>query len=247
MTREGNFVKTLLPALAFLLLAAAGAASPAKACQAGPVSFKELLAADAIVRATAVKYVVAPADPTLVTTGVPDSAVEFRVEETLKGDGLSGSLVLNGYLSDQDDFNENRVPYKRVRPGGLSGSCYANTYKRGAQFLLFLKKTAAGYTSDIIPLGPTNEQLKSETDPWLLWARVRLNPCGKLHEHDEFYEQVREGKFPASPGGGVPSDLAYRVGKCYLQKYEAKDGPKDQYITYIKKWVESYERIEEQR
>lgn len=253
MTCERNFlqalavrrVKALFPALALLLLAAPCAVSPVKACQAPPVSFKDLLAADAIVRATAVKYVVPP-DPNRVTTGVPGSTVEFKVEETLKGVGVPDSLVLNGYLSDEDDFNEKPVPYKFVRPGGRRGSCYANDYKQGAQFLLFMKKTAGGYTSDIIPLGPTNEQLKSETDPWLLWVKVRLNPCGKLHAHDEYYELVQKGNLAEAFKGRVPKDLAYRAGKCYLQKYGA-DVPNDQYVTYIKKWVEKYERDEEQR
>ena len=36
---------------------------------------------------------------------------------------------------------------------------------------------------------------------------------------------------------------AYDAGKEYLQKYEAKDGANDQYVKYIKKWVDSYEKI----
>lgn len=38
-------------------------------------------------------------------------------------------------------------------------------------------------------------------------------------------------------------DVAYQAGKDYLAKYEAKDGPDDQYVKYIKKWVTSYEKI----
>jgi hypothetical protein len=169
------------------------------------------------------------------------------VEEILKGEGIAESLMLNGYLSNQDDFNENTVPYKLVRPGGRAGSCYANTYKQGAQFLLFLKKTEKGYTSNISALGPTNEQLHSETDPWLLWVKVRLNPCGKLHEQDEFYEKVKAGGlFEIAQSKESPS-IKYRAAKCYLQTYEAKDGPDDQYIKYIKRWVEAYERAEEEK
>jgi hypothetical protein len=37
--------------------------------------------------------------------------------------------------------------------------------------------------------------------------------------------------------------VAYEAGKEYLAKYEAKDGPDDQYIKYIKKWVDSYDKI----
>lgn len=37
--------------------------------------------------------------------------------------------------------------------------------------------------------------------------------------------------------------IAYEAGKEYLQKYEAKDGAEDQYIKYIKKWVDSYDKL----
>jgi hypothetical protein len=43
-----------------------------------------------------------------------------------------------------------------------------------------------------------------------------------------------------SPGNPV---VAYEAGKEYLAKYEATDGPDDQYIKYIKRWVDSYEKI----
>lgn len=36
---------------------------------------------------------------------------------------------------------------------------------------------------------------------------------------------------------------AYEAGKQYLQKYEATDGPADQYVSYIKNWVAKYEKI----
>ena len=44
--------------------------------------------ANVIVRATAVKYAKSPDDPHLMTTGVPDSTIEFRIEERLKGESL---------------------------------------------------------------------------------------------------------------------------------------------------------------
>jgi hypothetical protein len=66
------------------------------------------------------------------------------------------------------------VPYMFVRRLGRRGSCFANTYKEGAQFLLFLKKTKDGYTSNISALGPTNEQLRSDNDEWLIWVRNHL-------------------------------------------------------------------------
>ncbi|HKR00882.1 MAG TPA: hypothetical protein VJT09_09415 [Pyrinomonadaceae bacterium] len=219
-------------------------ASQARACsRVTPFSFSELFAADVIVRVTADEYVVMP-DLTRTTNGVPDSIVEFKVEETLKGEGVPESIQLNAYLSDKDDFNDVAVPYKFVRPGGRSGSCFANTYKRGAQFLLFLKRSGAGYTSYVSPLGPVNEQLRSEKDPWLLWVKVRLNPCGKLYEGDAIYEKLKEEKFSEV---GKEKTNTYRMGKCYIEKYGAIDDGSDQYLKYIKRWVEKYEKEEEQK
>ena len=37
--------------------------------------------------------------------------------------------------------------------------------------------------------------------------------------------------------------VAYDAGKQYLAKYEAKDGPADPYVAYIKKWVDSYDKV----
>jgi hypothetical protein len=37
--------------------------------------------------------------------------------------------------------------------------------------------------------------------------------------------------------------VAYDAGKEYLAKYEATDGPNDQYVAYIKKWVSSYDKL----
>jgi hypothetical protein len=90
-------------------------ATPVHACSRGPLSFSELFVADAIVRVTAVKYSAEPKDPNIITTGVPDSTIEFKVEEILKGEGVAESLMLNGYLSNKDDFNDTPVPYRFVR------------------------------------------------------------------------------------------------------------------------------------
>ena len=41
---------------------------------------------------------------------MPVSTVEFRVDEVLKGENVSGSLIINGYLKDKNDFNDRPVP-----------------------------------------------------------------------------------------------------------------------------------------
>jgi|SRR5687768_9372385 len=139
-----------------------------------PFSFDELFVADAIVRATAEKYVKEP-DPSKRTTGPAEAEVEFKIEEILRGKNLPKTIILSGYLSGRNDYNDMPVPYTLVRKNGRSGSCFANTYRRGGQFLLFLRKTENGYTPNISPLGPSNEQLRGSEDPWLWWARVEIS------------------------------------------------------------------------
>jgi hypothetical protein len=137
----------------------------------GPVVPEEIVAgADLIVRATAVEYAKAPSNPNTITTGKPDAIVRFRVEQVVKGHHAPGDLELHGYLGNTDDFNDQAVPYKFVRPGGRRGSCFANTYKREAEYLLILKLFDGGYTVDWYALGPTNEQLHAADDPWLKWV-----------------------------------------------------------------------------
>jgi hypothetical protein len=145
----------------------------------GPVSSVEMVnQADVIIRATAEKYDVAPSDPHLAqtwkvnrTTHVPDPIIRFQILEVIRGESLT-DLTLHGYLNDRDDFNDRPSPYNFVRPGGRHGNCVAYNYRSGAQFLLLLKKQESGeLTVNWYPLGPVNEQLHSEDDPWLLWVR----------------------------------------------------------------------------
>jgi hypothetical protein len=140
----------------------------------GKISNLEMVrAADTIVRATAVEYASTPGN--IRTTGLPDSKVRFKVIESIRGPSLS-NLILPGYLADWDDFNDQRPPYTFVRPGGRAGSCFANSYRSGGQFLLFLKKTKTGeFTVNWYALGPVNEQLHSDHDPWLLWVRDQVH------------------------------------------------------------------------
>jgi hypothetical protein len=140
-----------------------------------PVSSVEMVQqADAIMRVTAVEYARPPRDPSMHTAGLPDSTVRFKVLEVIRGRSTS-KLVLPGYLVDRDDFNDQPPPYDFVRSNGRSGSCFANSYRRGGQFLLILKREQfTGYTANWYALGPTNEQLHSANDPWLAWVREQV-------------------------------------------------------------------------
>ena len=145
-----------------------------RACRAVPLTPTQLSKnAEVIVRVTAVSYA-KPPEEKYRTTGMPDSTVEFRVLEVLKGESVPATLNINGYLNDKDDFNDRPAPYDFIRPGGRAGSCVANSYKEGAEFLLFLKKKEERLTPYWAALTPTNEQLKSSDDPWLKWAKDYL-------------------------------------------------------------------------
>jgi hypothetical protein len=145
--------------------------------------------AEVIIRVTAIQYAKPPDDPNIITTGEPDSTIEFKVEEKLRGKDVPDTIILKGYLSDRDDFNEMPVPYMFVRRLGRSGSCFANTYKEGVQFLLFLKKTKDGYTSNISALGPTNEQLHPDKDEWLIWVRKHLKALDEKGKDSALFQR----------------------------------------------------------
>ena len=95
---------------------------------------------DVIVRVEADRYILEPKGDIRFLNEPSDASINFKVKETLKGKGVPSEIVLNGYLSDEDDFNDTQIPYSFVRRDGRGGSCSASEYKKGAQFLLFLKK-----------------------------------------------------------------------------------------------------------
>ena len=163
-----------------LLLSSLVSLSPfaliSRACQrVGPISLDDiLLKADAVVRASAAECVEAPVGD-IRELNVPSGvSIRFKVNEVVKGQDLPQELVINGYLTDFDDFNDRPIPYDLVRPGGRHGNCTAYEYKRGAEFLLFLKKSEGKLSPYWDALSPTNEQLHSNTDPWISWVKERL-------------------------------------------------------------------------
>ena len=136
-----------------------------------PSTVEMVAGADAIVRVINMGYVVPPANPNVFTNAEPDSTVLFKVLEVIRGPKQS-ELTLHGYVTEVDDFNDAAPPYNFVRPTGRSGSCFTYSYRSGAQFLLFLKKKPSGeFTPAWYTLGPVNEQLHSENDPWITWVR----------------------------------------------------------------------------
>jgi len=145
---------------------------------------KAMLAqADLILRATAVEYV--GPDLPIGTRRLWNSNIRFSVEEVLKGQYEKSTLSLPGFLTDLDEWNRQDPPYTFPRPSAAGGSCFTHGYRKGAQFLLMLKKWDGsmseitgrpldGYTITWYPLGPVNEQLRSSDDPWVQWVREQV-------------------------------------------------------------------------
>lgn len=148
--------------------------------------------AELILHVRALEYVSPPKDD-WITTGPAPSTIRFQIVEVVKGKHEQKEIVLNGYLIDYNDWNDESVPYNFVRPDGRSGSCFANTYKKGGNFLLLLVKTKADkWTTSYWALGPVNEQirknarraplrwvplrwiLREKNDPWLAWVKKEV-------------------------------------------------------------------------
>jgi hypothetical protein len=114
-----------------------------------------------------------------------DTQVRFRVVEILKGTIPAEIIEFNGALTEQDDRNDGPVPYDFIRPGGRHGNCVALEYRRGADYLLLLKRSLNhGATPDTLTpywaaLAPTNEQVFGSGDPWLAWVRKTV---AELHK-----------------------------------------------------------------
>lgn len=161
--------KTLAFAL-FLTSFILAAARPITACIGPPPLEPSALItrAEVIVRATALYR--EELEPSF-SSSMP---IRFKVEEVLKGEALPATLAIGGALMEVDDFNDHPAPYKIVRPGGRRGGCIAATYKKGAEYLLFLKKEMGQLTPYWASLSPTNEQLRGPQDAWLTWVRAYL-------------------------------------------------------------------------
>ena len=113
-------------------------ADAAGACTvvSGPLSPKLLVARAAVI---VVAIAVRPeSQPPWPTRGL----IEFRVESVLRGsERLPGlgmpPLLIEGTLTQRDDFNDRPSPYDFVRPAGRSGSCFAEQSAKAGAFFSF--------------------------------------------------------------------------------------------------------------
>lgn len=156
-------------AIAMIVIASVATVSPVLACSPmhidTPLQLVEM--AEGIYRVSPVAY--AAPQPSSRISPWPDTQVRFEVLAVLKG-VQRASLQLPGELGREDDPNDHPVPYEFVRPGGRSGNCYAVTFRKGREYLLFVKNDTAYWS----PLAPTTEQVSGPDDPWVIWVKEQL-------------------------------------------------------------------------
>jgi hypothetical protein len=112
-----------------------------------------------------------------------ESPIEMQVVEVLKGDFKAKTVTVQGETAKYDGPNDGTAPYDFVRHGGRLGNCYANDYKAGGQFLLFLKSGSVHWA----PLSATNEEVSGPEDSWVVWVKKWLEWssytfCGPIHD-----------------------------------------------------------------
>lgn len=103
-----------------------------------------------------------------------DGLIDFEVLRVLKGPTLPAIIRIPGKLTGRDDFNDRPVPYTFVRRGGRSGNCFAYEYRTNAEYVLFLRPGSDVMTPYWAPLAPINEQVRSDSDPWIDWINRRI-------------------------------------------------------------------------
>ena len=105
--------------------------------------------ADMIVRARVWSVPGAPAPP---SPAWAETSIRLGVVEVLKGEAQF-TLDVSGTLANHPDMNNLPVPYGMVRPRGREDGCFAHSYLRDGEDLLFLKKVNGKLTPYWASLG----------------------------------------------------------------------------------------------
>ena len=160
------------PVLIAVALLAATPAFPCSVAGPGPTPLELVGQAELIVHVRAVS---------VERAGKPEPGyavvyqVAFDVIRVLKGTHAEKVLRVNGRQTDRDDFNDHPVPYTVVRPEGRRGSCFAQGYRIGAEYLLLLRRDEDNRWSPYwSALQPTNEQVVGAADAWIEWVAKQI-------------------------------------------------------------------------
>lgn len=105
---------------------------------------------------------------------IEDQKVKLKVNEVLRGTNVPNTLVIHGFLTNENGFNRGTVPYQSAysNSGGL---CNSKNYKEGGEYLLLLIRR----DGELTPywgsgFAPTHEQLRSTSDQWIIWVKEFL-------------------------------------------------------------------------
>jgi hypothetical protein len=125
--------------------------------------------AEGIYRVRPRSYVL-PTGPDSLSVGfLPKTRLRFQVTGVLKGPARS-TVDLPGTFAKSPDPNGHRVPYPFVRPAGRRGTCFATSYLKTQEYLVFLRGDTAYWS----PLAPTNEEIRGASDTWVTWVAGHL-------------------------------------------------------------------------
>ena len=105
------------------------------------------------------------------------SPIEMTILEVLKGDFRRKTVTVQGQTACYHGPNDHPVPYDFVRLGGRFGDCFAEDYKAGGHFLLFLRDSDVHWS----PLAATNEEVSGPKDPWVVWVKHQLRHHAKAY------------------------------------------------------------------
>ena len=162
---------------------------------------------------TVVRARVVASDPRMRTD---PGRITLRVLEVLKGSYDRLFVTVTGQIRDYPSDPARRPPYDQIDCVGRvpgCGSCFAQSYKDGAQYLLLLK----GGTPYWAPLSPTNEEVFGTDDPWVAWVRRRLAGRAPSPRPSPF-----QGEGDGSPAGsGLPvwnlghTEVLWREIECW--------------------------------
>lgn len=136
-----------------------GAIDTARACTSSSTTPQLTVQnAEVILRAKAVKT-------------VENQKVKLIVTEVLKGTNVPTTLLIAGFLSKEDGFNRNTVPYASAYSHS-NGLCHSKNYKEDGEYLLLLIER----DGELTPywgssFAPSHEQLRPADDKWLNWVK----------------------------------------------------------------------------
>jgi hypothetical protein len=145
-----------------------------------------------------------------------DHKVVFRVVQTLKGE-VEGEIEVVGLTLGRtrpSDAHE----ILSAHPEAYMGACNRRTMAKGAAYVLFLSKTAAGYTPLGYPFSRVNEDYAGEDSPWVRTVRTYLRlqnseaPMAQLSTLEGLRAEIQAKTSPSRDEQALATDIEMHLG-----------------------------------